>query len=244
MKRISVILAMVMFIIGGVSLLSAQTPAPEGAATPHPGCMGMGAGGGKGMMGPQGGCAGMGACGGKGMMGPQGGCAGMGACGGKGMMGPQGGCMGPCGGGEGMGGCNLIDCKEVLNLTDDQIAKIKDLNFAHKNQMIDLDAALEKAQLKMHHEMRADSPDKAKALAAAKEVNAVKGQIAEAKISHQFALMGVLNAEQLKKWKNCMTECRQSCGPGMGMGSCKGKGDNPGHGMMEKGPEGCCKKGR
>ena len=210
MKRISVILAMVMFIIGGVSLLSAQTPAPEGAATPHPGCMGMGAGGGKGMMGPQGGCAG----------------------------------MGPCGGGEGMGGCNLIDCKEVLNLTDDQIAKIKDLNFAHKNQMIDLDAALEKAQLKMHHEMRADSPDKAKALAAAKEVNAVKGQIAEAKISHQFALMGVLNAEQLKKWKNCMTECRQSCGPGMGMGSCKGKGDNPGHGMMEKGPEGCCKKGR
>ena len=217
MKHVSVILAMVMFIIGGVSLLAAQPPAPEGATAPHPGCMGMGAGGG------------------------------------KGMMGPQGGCMGPCRGGEGMGsdcegmggGCNLIDCKELLNLTDDQTAKIKDINFAHKNQMIDLDAALEKAQLKMRHEMRADSPDKAKVLAAAKEVNTVKGQIAEARISHQFALMGVLNAEQLKKWKNCLTECRQSCGPGMGRGyHGEEKGDNPGHGMMEKGPEGCCKKGR
>ena len=226
MKRVSVILAMVTFIIGGASLLAAQTPAPEGTATAQPKCMGMGPGG-------------------EGKMAPQAGCAGMGACGGKGMMGQQGGCMGPGGHGEGMGGgCNLIDCKEVLKLTDDQIAKIKDLNFAHKNQMIDFDAALEKAQLAMRHGMQADSPDKAKVLAAAKEVNAIKGQIAEAKINHQFALTGVLNAEQLKKWKDCKMECRQSCGPGMGMGSCEGKGDKPGHGMMEKGPEGCCKKGR
>jgi Spy/CpxP family protein refolding chaperone len=138
--------------------------------------------------------------------------------------------------GPGMGmGCNLLDCKE-LNLTKDQIQKIKDINFAHRNAMIDLKATLEKAQLRMGQEMKADSPDKAKALAAVREVNAAKGQMAEAKITHMFNLRGVLNAEQLEKVKACMGGM---CGSGsMGAGKCGGAmGSAKCGGMM--GGKGC-----
>jgi Spy/CpxP family protein refolding chaperone len=135
---------------------------------------------------------------------------------GRGMMK---GCCGDDGMGPGMGMCcNLLDCKE-LNLTKEQVQKIKDINFAHKNAMIDLKAALEKAQLRMGQQMRDDSPDKAKALAAVKEVSAAKAQMAEARITHMFNLRGVLTTEQLEKVKACRDG-----------GMCGGKGEAKGCG--------------
>lgn len=132
--------------------------------------------------------------------------------------------MGMCGGGQGMGmGCDLLDCK-CLNLTKEQVQKIKDLNFAHKNAMIDLKAALEKAQLRMGQVCKADSPDKARMLAAMKEVHAVKGQMAEARITHMFNQRGVLTAEQLEK----VNACR-------GGSMCGGKGDGKCGGAMGPG---------
>jgi hypothetical protein len=66
----------------------------------------------------------------------------------------------------------------------------------------------------MHREMMADTPDKARLLSASKEVNAIHGQIADARINHLFALRAVLTPEQLKKWK----EFRGGCGLGPRMG--------------------------
>jgi Spy/CpxP family protein refolding chaperone len=104
-------------------------------------------------------------------------------------------------------------CAKELNLTDEQKAKIEDLNFANRNAMIDLRASMQKAHLKMQHEMMADTPDKARMLAASKEVNAIQGQIADARINHLFALRAVLTPEQVKKFK----ECHMGCGMGFGM---------------------------
>lgn len=139
--------------------------------------------------------------------------------------------------GPGMGmGCNLLDCKD-LNLTKEQIQKIKDINFAHRNAMIDLKAALAKAQLRMGQEMKSDSPDKAKALAAAREVNAAKGQMAEARITHMFNLRAVLTAEQLEKVKACMGGGMCGGGP-MGAGKCGGMMGGKGCGGAKAG-SGC-----
>ncbi len=139
------------------------------------------------------------------------------------------------------GECNMLECK-ALDLTDDQTAKIQDLNFAHRNKMIDLQASLEKAQLKMRHEMRADSPSKTAVLAAAKEVNTVKGQIAEARINHQFDLRGVLTADQLKKWDDQRGNCREGFGKGMRSGF--GQGRRTGHGDMQRKRDGSCINGK
>jgi Spy/CpxP family protein refolding chaperone len=138
--------------------------------------------------------------------------------------------------GPGMGMCcNLLHCKD-LNLTKEQIQKIKDINFVHRSAMIDMKAALEKAQLRMREQMSADSPDKAKALAAAREINTVKGQMAEARINHIFSLKGVLTAEQLEKVKAC--RAGGMCGQGpMGMG----QGAKASCGKPCRGPAGCGK---
>jgi len=164
--------------------------------------------------------------------------------------GPMGGHMGGMmpgmmdGGGRGhgpRGECNMLGCK-ALDLTDDQIAKIKDLNFAHRNKMIDLRASLEKAQLKMRHEMRADSPNKTAVLAAAKQVNAIKGQMAEERINNRFDLRGVLTADQLKKWDDQRGNCCGGFGRGMGPGS--GMGQGFGHGDMQRKRDGSCIQGK
>lgn len=118
-------------------------------------------------------------------------------CQGKGMG------MGMCSGKQPMGGQGLMECMKDLNLTDDQKAKMEEINFTNRNAMIDLRAGMEKARLKMHHEMMADTPDKAKILAASKEINTIQGQIEDAQINHFFAVRGILTADQLKKMKEC-----------------------------------------
>jgi len=150
--------------------------------------------------------------------GPGMGCMGAGQSMGCGMHGAGGG-MKCCPDGDMFGGCNMMDCAKELGLTDAQMGKIKDLNFAHRNAMIDLEAQFEKAQLQVRHQMKSDSPDKAAILQAAKAVNVAKGQIAEARINHMFELKAVLTPEQLTKWQKCRAECKGKCGPGApGMG--------------------------
>jgi Spy/CpxP family protein refolding chaperone len=110
------------------------------------------------------------------------------------------------------GHCSILGCQKELDLTDDQIAKIKEINFTHQNDMIDLKADLKKARLKLKQTMHSDNPSKGEALAAAAEVNSIQGQIHEARIEHMFALKGVLNKEQLEKWQKCQMSCSGKCG--------------------------------
>lgn len=126
--------------------------------------------------------------------------------------------------GKGFGGghCNILGCKDKLELTDDQMDKIKEINFTHQNGMIDLKAELKKAELNLRQVAHADNPSKADVLAATKKVHSIQGQITEAQVNHRFAVRAVLNAEQIEKWQKCQAECKGSCGgpggPGMGAG--------------------------
>lgn len=141
-----------------------------------------------------------------------------------------------------MGGCNILDCAKELGLTDEQKDKIKEINFSHRNAMIDIEASMEKAQLKMRHEMRSDQPDKNKALAISKEVNAIHGQLAEARIYHRFALRGILTADQLKKWDDCKDECRGNGNGCRGGGRGMKNNQDCGHGMKHR--DGSCRIGK
>jgi Spy/CpxP family protein refolding chaperone len=148
--------------------------------------------------------------------GPAMGCKGAGqpaGCGMKGMAGGHGMRGGPDG--DMFGGCNMMDCAKELGLTDAQISKMKEINYAHRYAMIDLEAQLEKAQLQMRRQMKSDSPEKGAVLQAAKMVNSVQGFIAEARINYMFELKAILTPEQLTKWQKCQAECKGKCGPGM-----------------------------
>lgn len=133
---------------------------------------------------------------------------------GHGMKAPRGDGHGMWDRGGKMGHCSILGCQKELELTDDQMTKIKDFNFAHQNAMIDFKADLKKAQLKMKQAAHSDNPNKADVLAATKEINAIKGQIAEARVNHRFEIRAVLTAEQLEKWNDCQKQCNDACRPG------------------------------
>ena len=132
---------------------------------------------------------------------------------GHGMMAPRPDGPGQCDRGDKMGNCSILGCQKELELTDDQMAKIKAIDFAHQTAMIDLRASLEKAQLKKRQAAHADNPTKTDVLVATKEVNDIKGRIAETRVNHRFDLKAVLTAEQLEKWKGCQKQCAGKCGP-------------------------------
>ncbi len=124
--------------------------------------------------------------------------------------------------GQGM----LLRHAEALALTDDQITRIKDLGFNHKEALIDLQAEMKKLKLNMHREMTADNPDKDKVLSYTREMNKVKGQIAEMKVEHKFAVAGILTDEQKTKIKEMKMKGSESKGHGRrgmhGMGDQQG----------------------
>ncbi len=143
-------------------------------------------------------------------------------------------------GGHGGGGqCSILDCKDKLNLTDDQMTKLKALKFKHQNQMIDLRADLQKARLNMRNEHSAEMT-KSKALSLNKEINRIEAAKSAAQIGHKFDVKDVLTKEQFEIWHQCQSGCGSKgsfggrgghggkgcdsqCGPG-------GKGGFGGHG--------------
>lgn len=140
-------------------------------------------------------------------------------------------------GGHGGGGqCSILDCKEKLNLTDDQMTKLKALKFKHQNQMIDLKADLQKARLNMRNEHNADLT-KSKALSLSKDINKIEGLVAAAKIEHQFAVKDILNKEQFDLWHKCKSGGMGGFGGhgGMGCGTSCGPGGKGGHGGFGSG---------
>jgi hypothetical protein len=106
--------------------------------------------------------------------------------------------------------------------------------------MIDLGADLKKAQLNMKQVAHGDNPVREDVLAAAAEINSIKGQMAAAKIEHKFNLKDVLTKEQLEKWKKCQKQCSGKCGPGAC--GCGGHGIK-GHSGIPCDPAQCPKHG-
>lgn len=128
----------------------------------------------------------------------------------------------------------LLQFADKLELTDAQVKEIQDLHFKHRQAMIDVQASLKKARLNEHQEMLSDNPDKATILSFTREVNRIKGQMAEMRVEHRFAVHGVLNAEQTAKLK----ELRKSR-PGPGSDDQFGpgrRGNKGGRGRMGNGP--------
>ena len=116
--------------------------------------------------------------------------------------------------GPGDGGFGLLQCKDELNLTDEQEAKIKDINYDFQKGMIDMKAEMQKVRLDKQHEMRLDNPDKGKVLLLTKELNNIRGKMSEARVEHRFALRDVLTKEQIDKLNECRAQCHKRDGRG------------------------------
>ncbi|MFH1700961.1 MAG: hypothetical protein ABIE07_10270 [Candidatus Zixiibacteriota bacterium] len=122
---------------------------------------------------------------------------------------------------------NILRHAEALELTDQQIDKIKSMQLSNQEAMIDLRADLKKLELRLRSEMHSDSPDKNSMLSLNSEITKLKGQISEMRLRHRFELHDILTEDQIKKLDELKLEHPPK---GMGQG---------GHGMGMRHRDGC-----
>jgi Spy/CpxP family protein refolding chaperone len=90
---------------------------------------------------------------------------------------------------------------QELGLTDEQVAGLREADFAHREKRLQLKSKLDGFDLEMEKLFSADPVDSAKVLQVAQKISEVKGKLFVGKIESRLALGKLLTADQLKKLK-------------------------------------------
>ena len=98
---------------------------------------------------------------------------------------------------------------ERLGLNPDQLKKLDDLSQQHRLRRIDLDAALQKAQVMLEPLWQADSPDEGKILAAIDRVTQAQAELRKDEARMQLGVRQILSADL---WHKLQEQVRP--GPG------------------------------
>jgi len=86
----------------------------------------------------------------------------------------------------------------MLDLTDDQIAKLEMLSYEAKKKLIDLHASIEKEQLELKNRVRSDAEDMTQIKRHLSAMSKARTGIQEVKIANLFAARKILTDEQKK----------------------------------------------
>lgn len=90
---------------------------------------------------------------------------------------------------------------QKLELTKEQVKKLRDADFAFREKRLAMKAQLESYHLQMDKAFSDDSVDNAKVLSLAKKISDVKSKMFIQKIEARLAVGKLLNADQIKKLK-------------------------------------------
>ncbi len=119
---------------------------------------------------------------------------------------------------------------EKLNLTDDQKAKIEQLQMKHQEEMIDLRADMQKKRLAVRELQQKGNYSRSDYLNLVNALNASRDKIASAKANHRMDVYELLTDQQKEIFNRMpMMEGR---GEGRGMRDCQGPCN--GQGPMKK----------
>jgi len=103
-------------------------------------------------------------------------------------------------GGQGGGGrwWNNAKMVEELKLSDEQRKSMDAILFQHREKLVDLRGAVQKAELEMEPLMREDQPSEAKILAQIDKVAQARAELEKGNARFLFAIRGKLTPEQWK----------------------------------------------
>ena len=90
---------------------------------------------------------------------------------------------------------------EELQLNDDQVAALKETDYAFHERAIELRASVEKTELEMQRAMDAETINEGAVKKTAKKLADLQGQMLLLKVDHNLAVQKVLTDEQRKKMK-------------------------------------------
>ncbi len=122
---------------------------------------------------------------------------------------------------------------EKLKLTDEQRKAMDDILQQHREKLIDLRAAVDKAELEMEPMVRADQPNESAVLAQIDKVAQARAELEKANARFLFALRAKLTPDQ---WKQ-VQDFRNNLGGHEGMRHDRSPGDRrPGGGDRHAAP--------
>ncbi|MCK4607316.1 MAG: Spy/CpxP family protein refolding chaperone [candidate division Zixibacteria bacterium] len=130
--------------------------------------------------------------------------------------------MGYCRDGRGMRGggrgpAMILAMADEIGLTDDQQNKLKKMTVAFQTEMVDLQGAVKKAQIKKRALIR-DRADENEVGSAIDDLSRLRADLQKASYGHRQAIRAVLTSEQLDKLDD-MCKIRKGAGirghPGM-----------------------------
>jgi Spy/CpxP family protein refolding chaperone len=108
---------------------------------------------------------------------------------------------------------HLLAMADELELTPDQIDKIKALQTSFQLQMVDMRAELQKARIEMRSLKQADNASETTVFAAIDQMSKKQAEIKKAAYSHREKVQAVLTDEQTAKLKEMqLKQGRQGCG--------------------------------
>ena len=88
-----------------------------------------------------------------------------------------------------------------LGLTDEQVAGLREADFAHREKRLKLKSELDALHLDMEKLFSADAVDEANVLQLAQKISDLKGKLFVQRIESRLAVAKLLTVEQLKKLK-------------------------------------------
>jgi hypothetical protein len=96
---------------------------------------------------------------------------------------------------------------EALKITDEQIIKLKEADFAFREKNLELNAPLDKLHLQMEKAFSAEPVDKSTVIGLAQKMVDLQGKRFIQDTEFRLTLEGLLTTEQLKKLKSDFPPC-------------------------------------
>ncbi|GEM_PF-1869496 len=98
-----------------------------------------------------------------------------------------------------MGGDGIMPFADDLNLTDDQLAKIRDIRVEKRKKSVDLNADLEKAKIEMRELWDNGIPNQKAVDKKIDQISSIKAKIRKIAVASRIDELKVLTSEQLDK---------------------------------------------
>jgi Spy/CpxP family protein refolding chaperone len=126
---------------------------------------------------------------------------------------------------------------QKLQLTEDQRKAMDQILLDHREKLIDMRAAVQKAELALEPMMGEDQPNEAQILAQIDKVAQARAELEKANARFLLAIRGKLSPDQWKQLQSARAERmqRRGWGPGGGM---QHQSQPPAHVSPDGGPQG------
>jgi Spy/CpxP family protein refolding chaperone len=130
-------------------------------------------------------------------------------------------------GNDGPGIGHFLAMADELGLTDQQREQFKKMQVDFRMQMIDKDAAVDKAEAQLRSVMTDDNASESEVARLIDDVARLRADVQKTRFAHHKQMKSMLTAEQVKKIETLRKErreARQEAGQGMGAGQRRGHG--------------------